>query len=80
MIGCLPLLSGIILDRRHKGLTRRMTVNQTLFEWHKRSEDVKELEVELETRTTATVIGLMADALIAVVREVEHAEEATDEW
>jgi hypothetical protein len=56
-----------------------MPMNQMLFEWHERS-DVKELErVELESKTIETVIGLMMDALIAVVRDAEHAEEAADE-
>jgi hypothetical protein len=56
-----------------------MTMNQMLFEWHERS-DVKERErIELERTTIETVTGLMTDALIAVVRDAEHAEEAADE-
>jgi len=54
-------------------------MNQMLFEWHEGS-DLKELErVELESTTIKTVIGLMMDALIAVVRDAERAEEAADE-
>ena len=52
-------------------------MNQMLFEWHERS-DVKEWErVELESTTIETVIGLMTEALIAVVRDAAHAKEAT---
>ena len=54
-------------------------MNQMLFEWHEGS-GLKELErVELESTTIETVTGLMTDALIAVVRDAEHAEEAADE-
>jgi len=56
-----------------------MIMNQMLFEWHEGS-GLKELErVELESTTIETVTGLMTDALIAVVRDAEHAEEAADE-
>lgn len=54
-------------------------MNQMLFEWHERS-DVKERErIELDHTTIEAVTGLMTDALIAVVRDAEHDEEAADE-
>jgi hypothetical protein len=56
-----------------------MTVNQMSFEWNEGGTVMELQKVELESRTIATVIGLMADALIAVVCEAEHAEEDADE-
>jgi len=54
-------------------------VNQMSFEWNEGGTVMELQKVELESRTIATVIGLMADALIAVVCEAEHAEEDADE-
>ncbi len=54
-------------------------MNQMLFEWHERSDAKERERIELERTTIETVTGLMTDALIAVVHDAEHAEEAADE-
>lgn len=50
------------------------------FEWHD-PNDVKNSvdEVALTTTTIATVVALMASALIAVVRGADHTEEVGDD-
>jgi hypothetical protein len=55
-----------------------MTVTQLPFEWYQRTE-AHEVGVVLEATTIETVITLMAQALIAVVRSAAHVEEAVDD-
>jgi hypothetical protein len=57
-----------------------MTVTKLPFEWH-HPDDVKNRvdEVALTTTTIATVVSLMASALIAVVRGADHNEEVGDD-
>lgn len=56
-------------------------MKQTLFEWHEQSKAEESSEVVLQSKTIETVIMLMADALLAVVRvrAAERTEETDDE-
>lgn len=50
------------------------------FEWYPPSDaKTKVDEVTLTTQTIATVVALMASALVAVVRGADHTEEVGDE-